>query len=67
MYRFTQRHTGTCSWLSRQQKYYFRTLPFSLNTPPLVFTRIVENVAVYMRQQFSLHIHVYLDWLFRHQ
>ena len=48
--------------------YHLKTLPFGLSTAPLVFTRIVENVAGYMRQMFNLHVHVYLDnWLFRHQ
>ena len=39
-----------------------------MTTGPLVFTWIVENVAGYKRQMFSLHVHVYLDdWLLRHQ
>ena len=61
--------TGTCGWLFHQQKCITsKTLPFGLSTAPLVFTRIVENLAGYMRQMFSLHVHVYLDdWLFRHQ
>ena len=54
--------------ISPTEVFHFRTLPFGLNTAPLVFTRIVERVAGYMRQMFSLHVHVYLDdWLLRHQ
>ena len=46
----------------------FKTPQFGLNKVHLVFTRIVENMAGYMRQVFSLRVHVYLDdWLFRHQ
>ena len=29
--------------------YYFRALPFGLNTVPLVFTRIVKSIASYLR------------------
>ena len=48
--------------------YHFRARPFVLNTVPLIFTRIVEAIASYMRQKFCLHMHAYLDdWLFRHQ
>ena len=47
--------------------YYFRALPFGLNTAPLLFTRIVEAVAAQLRKHFSIHVHVYLgDWLFCH-
>ena len=51
--------------VSPMEVFHFKTLPFELSTALLVFTRIVENVAGYMRQMFSLHVHVYLDnWLF---
>ena len=48
--------------------YYFWALIFSLNTAPVIFTRIVESMARNLRQNHCLHVHVYLDnWLFQHQ
>ena len=47
--------------VSPTEVYHFRALPFGLNIAPLAFIRIVENVAGYKRQMFSLHVHVYLD------
>ena len=38
-------HSGTCRGQQHQQSFHFRALPFSLNTVPLVFMRIVESIA----------------------
>lgn len=49
--------------LSPSEVYNFRTLPFGLNTAPLVFTRVATAVAALLRQR-GVRMHVYLDdWL----
>ena len=72
MYLHVLIHPGSFRYLqlavSPTEFCFFRALRFGLNTAPLIFTRIVESIASYLRQTYSLHVHVYLNnWLFRHQ
>ena len=62
-------HPGSYRYLrlapTPTEELHFRALPFGLNTAPLIFKRIVEAIASFMK--FCLHVHVYLiDWQFRH-
>jgi hypothetical protein len=40
--------------------YEWTSLPFGLATSPYVFTIVVSQIGVYVRQ-FSIHLHQYLD------
>ncbi len=40
--------------------YQFKALPFGLSTAPLIFTRVLEPVAVYLHSQ-GIQLHRYLD------
>ena len=45
--------------------YQFRALPFGLASAPLVFTRVMNEVAAYAHRQ-GVRLHIYLDdWLLR--
>ena len=51
----------------RGRVYQFKALPFGLSTSPIVFTRLMEVIATFLRRR-AITLHPYLDdWLARNQ